>query len=101
MRLLIKDAKLALKTIDNCAGREGAQAHAMASAEWLEKLARQIREELSGEGRPSQLEADRNEARASAQFWRDAAAGNFSHAAMLPWETDHAADKARGEEVAR
>ncbi len=47
MRLLIKDANLALETIESCAHRTEARQHAISSAEWLEQLARQIREELA------------------------------------------------------
>ena len=47
MRLLIKDANLALETIESCAHRPEARQHALSSAEWLELIARKIREELA------------------------------------------------------
>jgi hypothetical protein len=46
MRLLIKDANLALEAIANCAHRPELRQHAIISAEQLEQLARQIREKL-------------------------------------------------------
>ena len=47
MRLLIKDAHLALETIEICNHRPEARQHAISSAEWLEQIARQIREKLA------------------------------------------------------
>lgn len=46
MSHLLKDAGLALQTIEMCGERPEARQHAISSAEWLEQLARQIREEL-------------------------------------------------------
>jgi len=43
----IADARLALETIECTAGRPEAASHAKSSAEWLELIARQIREELA------------------------------------------------------
>lgn len=49
MNALIKDARLALETIEHCAHRPESRQHAISSAEWLEQLARQIREQLLAE----------------------------------------------------
>ena len=43
---LIKDANTAIETIELCAKRNQGQQHGIASAEWLEQIARDIREEL-------------------------------------------------------
>lgn len=45
VKLLVKDAKSALETIEFVADCDY-PAHGIAAAEWLEQIARQIREEL-------------------------------------------------------
>lgn len=56
MNALIKDARLALETIEHCAHRPESRQHAISSAEWLEQIARQIREMLLAEPTPPAAE---------------------------------------------
>lgn len=44
---LIQDAKTALETIELAAKRNQGPQHALGSAEWLEQIAREMREEIN------------------------------------------------------
>jgi hypothetical protein len=43
----IAAAKMAIETVEMCADRPEARQHAISSCDWLEQIARDIREELS------------------------------------------------------